>query len=194
MTRTAGAPPAAPRARRRAAALAALAALVVLAVSPTTAASAPDVRDAIVTAARRQLGRPFRGYCSGFVLSLLAAAGLRVALPAARSRSESLYLASRRVEAPRPGDLAFFHDTYDRDRDGRANDPYTHVAVVEAVLGRVVLLLHRSGRGIERVRMDLSRPADPDANDPVRLPRASDPPGTRCLAGELFAGFGALAR
>jgi len=183
-------PPPSPRRSGRAAALAAV--VAALAVAPAAAAGAPGVRGAIVAAAQREIGRPFRGDCSGFVLSLLARAGVRVALPAARSRSESLYLASQRVAAPRPGDLAFFHDTYDRNRDGRANDPYTHVALVEAVLGREVLLVHRSGCGIERVRMDLSRPADPDANDPVRLPRVSDPRGTRFLAGELFAGYGAL--
>lgn len=168
--------------------------LAVLAGGPRPTRAAPDPRADLVAAARRQLGRPFQGDCSGFVLALLEGARIRVALAPARSRSESLHLASHRVETPRPGDLAFFHDTYDRDRDGRANDPYTHVAIVEAVLGREVLLLHRGGRGIERVRMDLSRPADAGANDPVRRPRASDPAGTRFLAGELFAGFGAVVR
>ena len=162
---------------------------------PTLAAPEPEspARERLVSAARRMLGRRFHGDCSGFVLSLLRRIGVRPSLPPARSRSESLWRASRKVEAPRPGDLAFFHDTYDRNRDGLANDPYTHVALVEEVEGEVVTLLHRGLRGIERVRMDLAHPSDPDANDPVRVARAGDPPGTRVLAGELFAGFGALA-
>ena len=36
-------------------------------------------------------------------------------------------------KVPRPGDLAFFDDTYDANHDGRTNDPLTHVAVVLSV-------------------------------------------------------------
>jgi len=176
---------------RRAPAALALAAL--LAVPRAGSAHDPDTtRAEIVAAARRQLGRAFRGDCSGVVLALLHGAGVEVALGPGRSRSESLFRASRPVKAPRPGDLAFFSGTYDRNRDGRSDDPFTHVALVEAVDGRAVLLLHRGHRGIERVRMDLSRPSDRAANDPVRHPRTTDPPATRVLAGELFAGYGAV--
>lgn len=164
------------------------------AVASEPVAPRDAVRERMVAAARRLVGRPFRGDCSGFVLSIVRGAGIRPALPAARSRSESLWFATRTVEVPRPGDLAFFHDTYDRNRDGLANDPYTHVALVERVEGNAVTLLHRGIHGIERLRMDLAHPSDPDANDAVRVARASDPPGTRILAGELFAGFGEVAR
>jgi hypothetical protein len=170
-------------------------AVAALAASPRVApAGAPGdgARDELVAAARRQVGRRFEGDCSGFVLSLLRTAGVPVALAPARSRSESLYRASRRVADPRPGDLAFFHDTYDRDRDGRANDPFTHVALVEAVDGPRVLLVHRSSRGIERIRMDLARPRDREANDPVRHLRRAEPRSLKVLAGELFAGYGAI--
>ena len=172
---------------------AALAVAALLALPREAAArDSKTIRSQIVSAARRQLGRPFRGDCSGFVLALLHGAGVDLALRPGRSRSESLFRASRRVRAPRPGDLAFFHDTYDRNRDGHPNDPYTHVALVEAVRGEAVVLLHRGHRGVERVRMDLARPSDPAGNDPVRRPRAGDPPATRVLAGELFAGFGTV--
>lgn len=154
----------------------------------------PDLGERIVAAAQHLLGRPFRGDCSGFVLSLLREAGVRPALPPARSRSESLFRGGEPVAAPRPGHLAFFHDTYDRNRDGRRNDRFTHVALVEKVEGELVTLLHRGLHGIERLRMDLARPRDPSANDRVRIPRKADPPGTPLLAGELFAGFGAVAR
>jgi hypothetical protein len=179
---------------RLAAAPLGLALVLLTGPAPAGAAGTEATRARVVSAARGQLGRPFRGDCSGFVLSVLRGAGVEVFLRPARSRSESLFVASRRVRVPRPGDLAFFHHTYDRDRDGRADDPYTHVALVEAVEGRTVLLLHRSSRGIERVRMDVSRPSDRRANDPVRHPRRDDPPGTRRLAGELFAGYGAVIR
>lgn len=150
-------------------------------------------RARILEAAARRLGRPFTGDCSGLVLTAYREARVPVPpLVPARSRSESLHLASRPVDAPVPGDLAFFHDTYDRDHDGRPGDRFTHVALVEEVDGSRVTLLHRGGRGVERVRMDLSRPSDASANDPLRVRRAGDAPGTLYLAGELFAAFGEL--
>jgi hypothetical protein len=126
------------------------------------------------------------------VLGVLDRAGVRLSLRSARSRSESLHLATRRVRRPRPGDLAFFHDTYDRDRDGRAGDRFTHVAIVERVRGGKVTLVHVLGRKVVRTRLDLARPGDRRANDPIRVRRRADAPGTRYLAGELLAGFGAL--
>jgi hypothetical protein len=143
-----------------------------------------------VAAARRTLGRPFRGDCSAFVISAWRSAGIAPPLGRGRSRSESLHRGNVEVDRPRPGDLAFFHHTYDRNRDGRANDPFSHVALVEDVEGERVTLLHRGVRGIERIRMDLAHPSDPDLNDAVRKLRRRDAPGTRVLAGELFAGWG----
>lgn len=150
-------------------------------------------RDRAVAAARSRLGERFRGDCSAFVIAAWRTAGIVPPLGGGRSRSESLARGSRRVDAPRPGDLAFFHHTYDRNHDGRANDRFTHVALVEEVDGERVTLLHRGARGIERIHMDLVHPSDPDENDPVRVLRRRDAPGTRVLAGELFAGYGAVA-
>lgn len=166
-------------------------------LAPPDGAAAPAPADGprarLVAAARARVGRPFRGDCSGFVLALLRDAGLRAELPPARSRSEALWLGGAPVEVPRPGDLAFFHDTYDRDRDGRLDDRFTHVALVEEVRGERVTLLHRGLRGVERIRMDLGRPSDTSSNDRLRIPRKGEPRGTRHLAGELLGGFGALA-
>jgi hypothetical protein len=63
---------------------------------------------------------------------------------------------------------------------------------VERVEGTTVFFLHRSRKGVERARMDLSRPDDPAANDLLRARRRGDPRGTRYLTGELFAAFGEL--
>jgi cell wall-associated NlpC family hydrolase len=150
-------------------------------------------RAAVVLTAARRVGHRFPGDCSAFVLRAYRAAGLAVDYGGGyRSRTEALFHASRPVDEPRPGDLAFFHDTYDRDRNRRFGDRFTHVALVEAVEGAAVVLVHRGRRGIERFRMDLTRPGDPSANDRLRLRRAGDGPRTRYLAGELFAAFGDL--
>jgi hypothetical protein len=150
-------------------------------------------RARLVATARRHLGRPFRGDCSGFVLQTFRATGVRVSPQGTTSSmSEALFNASRAVDVPRPGDLAFFHDTYDRNRNHRADDPFTHVGLVETVDWPAVVVIHRSGTRIERLRIDLSRPSDERANDPVRVRRPGDAPGTRYLAGELLTAFGAL--
>jgi hypothetical protein len=156
----------------------------------------PSLRGArlrIVERARSHLGTRYAGDCSSFVRQVLREAGVEVGpLQRASSMSESLHLASRSVRRPAAGDLVFFHDTYDRNRDGKLGDRWTHVALVEAVEGDRVWILHRGGKGILRLRMNLARPSDPAENDPVRFPNRADPPGTRYLTGELFAGYGAV--
>lgn len=96
---------------------------------------------------------------------------------------------------PHPGDLVFFDDTYDRNRDGRRNDPLTHVGVVEKVEGDRITFVHRVRRGVVRSVMSLADPTvrhldGEPVNDYIRYGRRR--PGER-LAGALFAGFATLA-
>jgi hypothetical protein len=100
-----------------------------------------------------------------------------------------------------PGDLVFFHNTWDFNRDGLPNDPLTHVGVVEKVESDgTVLFVSALSRGIERYRMNLQHPDIHKASDGrvlnhfLRRKGSSDLPGTRYLAGELFAAFGTLTR
>jgi cell wall-associated NlpC family hydrolase len=162
------------------------------AAGPRPAEAAPDragsARQRLLAAARRHLGQTWRGDCSSFVERVHAEAGLPLRPLPARSASEGLWRVARPVERPRPGDLAFFHDTFDRDGDGR-RDRFTHVALVEAVDGPRVTLVHRSSRGIQRLSMNLSRRHDPAENGYLRKRRAGDPPGRRFLSGELFAAY-----
>jgi hypothetical protein len=100
-----------------------------------------------------------------------------------------------------PGDLVFFHNTWDFNRDGLPNDPLTHVGVVETVDldGTVVFVSSVSG-GIKRHRMNLRYPDTHKAadgrvlNDYLRRKHLNDSQGTHYLAGRLFAAFGTLAR
>lgn len=96
-------------------------------------------------------------------------------------------------ETPRPGDLVFFRDTYDRNRDGRRNDGLTHIGVVERVAeDGTVTFVHRSGGGVKRSKLNLSQPGvRRDAqgrvlNDYLRRPEKVVRPR---LAGELCMGF-----
>ena len=97
---------------------------------------------------------------------------------------------------PQPGDLVFFRETYDRNRDGRANDGLTHVGIVDGEEpDGTVLVLHRVGSGVARYRMNLAqRDVRRDRtgrvlNDVLRVPGTAS---AEVLTGQLFVAFGAV--
>lgn len=98
---------------------------------------------------------------------------------------------------PVPGDLVFFRETYDQNRDGRRNDGLTHVGLVDGVdADGTVTVIHRVKRGVVRYRMNLARPhmaRNPKTgevlNDMLRSPGPGQP---HVLTGQLFAAFGSV--
>jgi hypothetical protein len=99
-------------------------------------------------------------------------------------------------EWPRPGDLVFFQETYDRNRDGQRNDGLTHIGVVERVSkdGQVTFV-HRAGGGVKRSRLHLSqRDVRRDGKGRVLNDwlRRADRKHPGQLAGELVVGFAAV--
>lgn len=146
------------------------------------------------------LGKTYRFDCSGFVEASLAKAGR-----AASGSSASLFEQAQERgvlhhrKTPDPGDIAFFDDTYDRNRNGRVDDPLSHVAVVESVdPDGTIHLVHVGSGSVGTFVMNLRHPSDrtDDAgkrmNDRLRVERRSDSPGTHYLASELSAGFGSF--
>jgi hypothetical protein len=97
---------------------------------------------------------------------------------------------------PLPGDLVFFRETYDLNRDGVANDGLTHVGVVDDVeADGTVIIIHRVARGVVRYRMNLAAPTRLRAEDGRRLNdwlRTEAPGSKPRLTAELFAGFATL--
>lgn len=109
-------------------------------------------------------------------------------------RQGSIYHTTR----PVIGDLVFFHNTYDANRDGRNNDWYSHVGIVEEVHrnGTIVVLSYRNGQ-VVRDAMNLERKREHELNGQVinaqlRANTRQDPDYTQYLSGELFAGFGSV--
>ncbi|MBN2693973.1 CHAP domain-containing protein, partial [bacterium] len=60
---------------------------------------------------------------------------------------------------PQPGDVIFFDNTHDKNKDGKLNDPFTHVAIVLSVdSDNTITYIHRSSRGINIQGMNLYKP------------------------------------
>ena len=100
-----------------------------------------------------------------------------------------------------PGDLVFFHNTWDFNRDGSPNDPLTHVGIVETVeRDGTVIFVSWVSAGVERYRMNLRQPGIHKTaegrvlNDHMRRKGAGDHQATRYLTGQLFAAFGTVVR
>jgi hypothetical protein len=152
----------------------------------------------------------FPADCSGFVQAVYAAEGIPLrrlmvlSAPRESSGAAAVHQAVRDFgvafggggEWPRPGDLVFWHDTYDRDRDGRSDDRFTHIGIVEYVAGGTVVFLHRGSRAVVRGAMTPSRPGEVSEGDRLLnstlRAKARARPGDRLLAGELFAGYGRI--
>jgi len=133
--------------------------------------------------------------CTGLVRYAYLREGLEL-MPARGTQGTNgvtaLWVSAREKNAlhgrePRPGDLVFFRETYDRDRDGRTDDGLTHIGVVDSVQpDGTVHFIHRSGRGVTRERMNPYRPRDRSVNDWLRV-RSHRAPAA--LTGELFVGY-----
>jgi hypothetical protein len=150
-------------------------------------------------------GESFRADCSGTARGIYARAGFplggRAAYPGENDVSV-LYRwvrdhGSLRASEPIVGDLVFFDDTYDRNRDGVRNDPLSHVGVVERIDpdGTVAVVHHVHG-GVLRYRMNLARPherRDEDSgrslNHYLRRPEGGHPAKTTA---ELFVAYGTV--
>ena len=147
--------------------------------------------------------------CTGFVEAVYEAEGVplrELMRRAGRDESTGVGAAHRAVAAfgtvlgrgewPAPGDLVFWQNTYDRNRNGRADDGLTHVGVVLYVVDRTVVFVHRGGQAVARGAMDTRRPREATADGRVvnshlrrRDPRLE---GVPVLAGALFAGYGRI--
>lgn len=150
-------------------------------------------------------GKRYPDDCTGLLKGVFAQVGvdlLREAQPGDNGVTAMYRFAAahgRIFEGGRPvaGDLVFFRETYDVNRDGRANDGLTHIGLVETVQeDGTVLVIHRVHRGIVRYRMNLEHRderLDPRSglaiNDYLRLP---GPAHTEVLTGQLFAAYATL--
>jgi len=158
--------------------------------------------DPVAVAAKHYLkNRPpsaYRADCSGFVDAVYARAGMDI-----QGNTRSYWAEARSAGAihkrksPAPGDLVFFDNTYDRDKDGRLDDELTHVGVVLDVDSQGTIRVAHDGtsKGRTILFMNLRNPSVASDNNGnvlnsyLRRRTSGDRAGTKYLAGELFRGF-----
>ncbi|HMB00821.1 MAG TPA: NlpC/P60 family protein [Spirochaetota bacterium] len=177
-----------------------------------------QIRNRIIKQARTFLGRrrgrlrvrkrSFRFDCSGLVMACYYSAGIKLARaikPDTRSASitTALYDSFQHKKwrsfdkrKPRPGDLVFFANTYDRNRNRKWDDGITHVALVEKVTAAdTVYIIHRTSRGVVRDVMNFKyknkyKHNGSKINDYLRKRSPhSGKPGSAFFAVNLLAGF-----
>lgn len=149
-------------------------------------------------------GKKFRQDCSGIVRAIYAKAGVTLFGEQQTNENDTEILwrffeqnGSIFQQGPTLGDVVFFHNTYDKNRDKKMNDELTHVGVVENILpDGTVIFVHYMGASIVRSRMNLEKPhlqLNQKTNERLNtLLRKSSSRRAGLTAAELFAGFGRL--
>jgi hypothetical protein len=172
----------------------------------------PGARDRVVEAARALVGqkkvvvdgKTFPADCTGLIKGVFAQEGVdlfTLGQPGDNGVSAIYRYAQARGRVykgghPVPGDLVFFTETYDKNRDGARNDGLTHVGLVEALEpDGTVLIIHRVARGVVRYRMNLEQPQTASlpggrvVNDWLRSAERGHRPQ---LTAQLFYGYATL--
>ncbi len=182
------------------------------------AASATAAREKLAEGGRYVLGRKelvirgrrFNMDCTGTVLAIYYYAGIDLTRNFDRYGGNGVSRLYKSLEAeqllydtelPLTGDIIFWDNTYDRNRDGRWNDPLTHVGMVmsagEDGSIEYVHLNYRKGIIIEN--MNLRRPDVHEklekgrlriVNSPIRMKQAGKEHPGRWLASQLYRSFG----
>jgi hypothetical protein len=166
--------------------------------------------DAKVTVA----GRAFTLDCIGTVSAAWWGAGYDLQRDFAKYEGNGvgrLYLSMKdwgvlhELRAPKPGDVIFWENTYDRNENGKLDDDgLTHAGlVIEVEADGTVHYLHESySRGVVIAYFNLLHPTEPKSpdgkiwNSPMYLGsnygKADNPP--HWLSGDLWSGFGDAAK
>ena len=153
-------------------------------------------------------GKTFPYDCTGLVRAAYWSAGIDVAQDFGKYTGNGVTRIYKTLESkrllhtstiPTPGDLIFWDNTYDRNEDGRWNDPLTHVAVVVRAYedGKIEYVHENYRKGIVVEYMNLRHPDTHTKNEAgttvtVNSPMRMKGQVTRplWLSGQLFREFG----
>jgi hypothetical protein len=171
-----------------------------------TPPAASGLREEVLAAAKRVVGikKDFDG--ASFVAHVLKVNGIEAPVEYGDTYIRDLYKHLKASgltydgQAPLPGDLVFFHNSADRNGDGRNNDWYSLCGVVDSVeedgTVRFVAVVRDE---VQELVMNLGRPevrrderTSAYLNSFLRTKSMSDAEYTQYLAGELYAGFASV--
>jgi hypothetical protein len=167
--------------------------------------SLPDLQEDLVDSAQWALGRKslvvkgrkFRMDCSGVVQAIYYKSGIDLKDLISRysgggvrrlyshlDEQDLLY----RTDRPVPGDILFWDNSYDQNRDGIINDELTHMGMVVSSdeTGETVYIHHNYRKGIVLASMNLLDPDDPQKNSPMRARDAEPGHAEKWLSSHLF--------
>ncbi|MBN1697082.1 MAG: C40 family peptidase [Spirochaetales bacterium] len=154
-------------------------------------------------------GRHFEADCSGTVRAIYFYAGIDLAADFDRYTGNGvarLYKILRskdllyKTDIPQTGDIVFWDNTYDKNGDGKRNDPLTHVGmVVDVQKDGTIEYIHRDYlKGNVKAKMNLLKPdifCEKNGDDlvilntPIRMKKGTSYDGDH-LSGQLFRVFG----
>lgn len=137
----------------------------------------------------------YRYDCSGFVMAAHAKADIRIngstKMLYEQSKEENVFHRRKKAFV---GDVVFFDNSYDRNKNGRRDDKLTHIAIVEKVdSDGTMTLIHLGSKGVVRTIMNLYYPdmhKDQNGKEMNSFLRASK--STPNLTGDLWVGFASL--
>jgi hypothetical protein len=174
-------------------------------------AQARVVESAESLVGRRSLkinGRRFNYDCTGTILAAYYGAGIDLQAEFSRytgngvARLYKLAAAHELIytgDSPRPGDVIFWDNTYDRNGDGAWNDQLTHAGVVIRAYedGSVDYVHHNYRDGIVVARMSLASPDTHQAgsaliNSPMRMKSHRYMNPSQWLSSHLYRSAGML--
>jgi hypothetical protein len=140
-------------------------------------------------------GEKYRYDCSG----MICAAHEKARIPL-RGNTQSMYEYAKDMgvfhkrKRPDVGDVAFFDNTWDRNKNGRRDDDLTHIAIVEKVeRDGTITLIHLGNSGVKRLVMNMKHSSNKmSANGkPWNSVLRKEGKGKK-LTGQLCRGFGSL--
>lgn len=136
------------------------------------------VREALVASALSVIGvdelvvdgKRFRMDCTGVVQGIYYGAGIDLYTPLRSYQGDGVvrlysFMDDNGLLAdesnPKPGDLVFWDNTYDKSRSGKVDDPLTHVGMIVSVSdnGDIQYIHHNYARGIVLEHMNLNEPS-----------------------------------
>lgn len=152
--------------------------------------------------------RSFALDCSGVVMAIYWHAGIDLALAFPEytgGGTERIYKYLRekdllyRTKLPKPGDIIFWNNTYDKNGNGKPDDYLTHMGMVVNIdeKGTIEYIHDNYRKGIILAKMNLYKPNDLFKiidgekivlNDPMRM--RGSPKSKSWLSGQLYTDFG----